>query len=148
MLIHEIDDADVATVIDLWDRCGLLRPWNNPMQDIALARTNSTSTILVGLVDGLPAATAMAGFDGHRGWVFYVAVDPAHRRRGLGRQIMEAAEAWLRTQGAPKLQLMIRQTNSAVIDFYERLGFTDQKVVVMGKFLSAEAQKAFDGGVS
>jgi len=76
----------------------------------------------------------MVGFDGHRGWVYYLAVSPDHRRKGLGRALMAAAEAWLRARGAPKIQLMVREENEAIA-FYEALGLERQKVVTLGRFL-------------
>ena len=85
---------------------------------------------------GAPDATSvvMTGFDGHRGWVYYLAVSPEHRRKGLGRALMVAAEAWLRERGAPKIQLMVREENEA-LGFYEALGLERQKVVTLGRFL-------------
>lgn len=81
----------------------------------------------------------MVGFDGHRGWVYYLAVDPGVRRRGLGRDMMEAAERWLRDRGAPKMQLMVRETNAAALGFYERLGLERQAVITLGKRLDEGA---------
>src|SRR4030095_3681216 len=103
--VAPIEDADVAAVIDLWQRCGLTRPWNDPASDIALARRGPNSTLLVGRADGAIVATAMVGHDGHRGRVFFVAADPEHRKKGFGRAMMDAAEQRLRAAGLPKLQL-------------------------------------------
>lgn len=136
--IAEIIDADVPGVVDLWKRCELTRPWNDPVRDLTVARATSDAVVLVGFVDDAVAATVMVGFDGHRGWVYYLAVDPARQRRGHGRAMMEAAEYWLRDLGAPKLQLMMRDTNSAALGFYERLGFARQPVVMMGKRLDEQ----------
>lgn len=138
MQFGDVEDGEVEAVIDLWDRCGLLRPWNDPRRDIALARANPTSRVLVGRLDGRVAAGAMLGFDGHRGWVYYVAVDPALRGRGFGRMLVEAAEAWFRELGAPKMQLMVRRANAEVVGFYEALGFSDQDTVTLGKFFPKE----------
>ena len=80
----------------------------------------------------------MVGCDGHRGWVYYLAVAPERRRSGLGRTMMDAAEAWLRERGAPKIQLMVREDNEAALGFYEALGLERQKVVTLGRFLAAE----------
>ena len=91
LAIADIADADVEAVIALWQRCGLTRPWNDPASDIALARRNANSTVLVGRADGALVATAMVGHDGHRGWVYYVAVDPASQKQRLCRSIMAAA---------------------------------------------------------
>ena len=127
--------ADAEAVIALWEACGLTRPWNDPARDFRLAVDGATSTILL-LRDGdVLAAAVMTGFDGHRGWVYYLAVAPDRRRGGLGRVLMAAAEAWLRERGAPKLQLMVRTTNEEALGFYEALGLERQDVVTLGRFL-------------
>jgi len=131
----EITDADVDEVVDLWRRCGLTRPWNDPIDDIALARRGADATILVVRETGRLIATVMVGFDGHRGWVYYLAVDPDRQGGGLGRAIMDAAEGWLKARGAPKIQLMVRDDNVAALGFYDRLGFERQAVVTLGKRL-------------
>jgi ribosomal protein S18 acetylase RimI-like enzyme len=133
MDIGVIEDSEVEAVITLWEACGLTRPWNDPRADIALARAGSTSALLVGRREGRVIASAMVGADGHRGWVYYVAVEPALQGEGRGRVIMDAAEAWARAAGVPKFQLMVRAGNKAVIDFYRRLGFLEEETVVMGK---------------
>jgi ribosomal protein S18 acetylase RimI-like enzyme len=133
--IAPIADADVTAVIDLWQRCGLTRPWNDPAADIALARRGSNSTILIGRDGGAIVATAMVGHDGHRGWVYYVAVDPDRRTSGHGRAIMNAAEDWLRQAGIVKLQLMVRPDNTKVQAFYESLGYDEQARVIYAKWL-------------
>jgi ribosomal protein S18 acetylase RimI-like enzyme len=132
MRIAEITDADVEAVVALWDRCGLLRPWNDPRADIALARRTPTSTVLVGREDEAIVAALMVGSDGHRGYVYYVGTEPERQRGGLGREIMTAAEAFVRAQGAPKLQLLVRDGNPAT-GFYERLGYGLEPVSVMSK---------------
>jgi ribosomal protein S18 acetylase RimI-like enzyme len=128
----EARDADA--VIALWEACGLTRPWNDPARDFALALGSEASTVLVVREGDTLAGSVMTGFDGHRGWVYYLAVSPDHRRKGLGRTLMAAAEAWLRARGAPKIQLMVREENEA-IGFYEALGLERQKVVTLGRFL-------------
>jgi hypothetical protein len=138
MQIVEITDADVPVVIDLWHRCGLTRPWNDPMSDIAFARANPSSTVLLGRTAERITASAMVGFDGHRGWIYYLSVDPDFQRQGPGRGMMEAAEKWLRERRAPKLQLMIRDGNVAAAAFYEALGLERQPVITMGKRLDTE----------
>lgn len=128
--------ADAEAVISLWHACELTRPWNDPERDFRLAVESPGSTVLL-IRDGDEiAASVMVGFDGHRGWVYYLAVAPERRRQGLGRRMMEAAEAWLRERGAPKIQLMVREDNDAVIAFYEALGLERQKVVTLGRFLN------------
>jgi ribosomal protein S18 acetylase RimI-like enzyme len=133
--ISEAEAADAAAVVALWETCGLTRPWNDPRGDFALALAGAVSTILVIRDQGAIAGSVMAGFDGHRGWVYYLAVAPEHRRCGHGRSLMAAAERWLRGQGAPKIQLMVRDDNVAALGFYEALGLERQKVVTLGKFL-------------
>jgi len=135
MIVSEITDGDVEAVVGLWRRCDLTRPWNPPHADLAQARVTPTSTVLVGKIGGVLVASVMVGYDGHRGWVYYLAVAPEAQRGGLGRRMMQAAEAWLRERGAPKIQLMVRNTNTAAIGFYERLGLERQDVVTLGKRL-------------
>jgi ribosomal protein S18 acetylase RimI-like enzyme len=130
----DMEESETEAVVALWHRCDLVRPWNDPRRDIALASATTNARMLVGRVDGMVRASAMLGFDGHRGWAYYVAVDPALQGAGHGRALMAEAERWLRAQGAPKMQLMVRNTNAGVLGFYEKLGFTDQGTVVLGKF--------------
>jgi ribosomal protein S18 acetylase RimI-like enzyme len=130
-----IRDADVDAVIALWQRCGLTRPWNDPASDIAFARRGQNATVLVGRAAGEIAATAMAGHDGHRGWVYYVAVDPDLRGKDFGRAIMAAAEDWLRREGVTKVMLMVRPDNTAVRAFYDKLGYDLQERVIYAKWL-------------
>jgi ribosomal protein S18 acetylase RimI-like enzyme len=135
-----IADADVASVIALWERCALTRPWNDPAADIALARRNPNATVLVGRAGGVIVGSVMVGHDGHRGWVYYVSVDPDHHGRGFGRAIMAAAEDWLRARDVPKLQLLVRRSNSKVQAFYETLDYAEQDTIVYGKWLDGRDQ--------
>ena len=135
LAIADIADADVAAVIALWQACGLTRPWNDPAADIALARRNPNSTILTGRADGAVVATAMVGHDGHRGWVYYVAVDPDRRQKGFGRAIMNAAETWLRAAGLPKLQLLVRRENAQAGAFYRSIGYQEADTIVFAKWI-------------
>ncbi len=137
-LIEPANADDKAAVVALWHACGLTRPWNDPEADFALAQGGAASTVLVAREEGV-AGSVMVGFDGHRGWVYYLAVSPDQRRTGLGRALMAAAEDWLRARGAPKLQLMVREDNAAALDFYEALGLERQKVAVLGRFLGEDA---------
>ena len=130
-----IRDADVETVIALWQRCGLTRPWNDPASDIAFARRGVNATVLVGRAADTIVATAMVGHDGHRGWVYYVAVDPEQQKKDFGRTIMMAAEDWLRQQGVEKIMLMVRPDNGQVRAFYDRLGYETQERVIYAKWL-------------
>jgi ribosomal protein S18 acetylase RimI-like enzyme len=133
MRIVEIKDADIEPVVALWERCGLTRPWNDPHADIALARRTEGSTVLIGWLDGAIAASVMVGSDGHRGWLYYMGVDPKLQRAGLGREIMAAAETWLLARGVPKIQLMVRGENAQAQGFYRQLGYEPQDTVVLGK---------------
>jgi ribosomal protein S18 acetylase RimI-like enzyme len=133
--IAAIKDADIADVIALWQRCGLTRPWNDPAADIALARKGANATVLVGHDGSRLVASVLVGHDGHRGWVYYVAVDPECRHKGYGRVIMAAAEDWLRARGLEKLQLMVRGDNAEVQTFYQSLGYFEQDRVVFAKWL-------------
>jgi ribosomal protein S18 acetylase RimI-like enzyme len=133
--MREANAADASEVIALWEACGLTRPWNDPAADFTRAVRGPTSAVLVLHEGDALAASVMTGFDGHRGWVYYLAVAPERRRAGLGRVMMDAAEAWLRTRGAPKIQLMVRADNEAALGFYEALGLERQQVVTLGRFL-------------
>jgi ribosomal protein S18 acetylase RimI-like enzyme len=135
LTIEAIEDGDVTEVIALWQRCGSLRAWNDPARDIALARKETNATVLLGRNDGVLVASVLVGHDGHRGWVYYVTVDPDHRLKGYGRVIMTAAEDWLRARGIEKLQLMVRGDNAKVHAFYQSLGYYDQERVVFAKWL-------------
>ncbi|MCP3459812.1 MULTISPECIES: GNAT family acetyltransferase [unclassified Bradyrhizobium] len=135
LAIAEIADADVETVVALWQRCGLTRPWNDPHADIALARREANSTVLIGRNGDAIAASAMVGHDGHRGWIYYVAVDPDCRKRGYGSSIMAAAEDWLRQAGIAKLQLLVRRENKQAGAFYTSLGFEESTSVMFAKWL-------------
>jgi ribosomal protein S18 acetylase RimI-like enzyme len=136
--MREADAADAREVIALWEACGLTRPWNDPAADFARAVAGPASAVLLLQEGDALAAGVMVGFDGHRGWVYYLAVAPERRRAGLGRTMMDAAETWLRARGAPKIQLMVREDNEAALGFYEALGLERQKVVTLGRFLARE----------
>lgn len=135
LAIAPISDADVTGVIALWQACHLTRPWNDPAADIALARKGSNATVLIGRDGGSIVATVLVGHDGHRGWVYYLAVDPEHRNKGYGRIMMDAAENWLRGHGIEKLQLMVRADNSQVKAFYQSLGYAEQERIIYAKWL-------------
>jgi len=135
LTVAPIGDGDVADVIALWQRCGLTRPWNDPASDIALARKGENAAMLAGRDDSGIVASVLVGHDGHRGWVYYVAVDPDCRHKGYGRVIMDAAEDWLRARGIEKLQLMVRPDNSQVQAFYQSLGYLEQERIIYAKWL-------------
>ncbi len=135
LTITAVEDDDIADVIALWQRCGLTREWNDPAGDIALARREANATVLLGRNEGALVASVLVGHDGHRGWVYYVSVDPDHRHKDYGRAIMTAAENWLRARGIQKLQLMVRGDNVQVHAFYKSLGYYDQERVTFAKWL-------------
>jgi ribosomal protein S18 acetylase RimI-like enzyme len=135
LAIATITDADIPSVIALWQACGLTRPWNDPASDIALARRGPNSTLLIGRDTDAMVATAMVGHDGHRGWVYYVATDPERRGQGFGRSIMNAAEDWLRAAGIAKLQLLVRRENVKAGAFYQSIGYEEAQTVVFAKWL-------------
>jgi ribosomal protein S18 acetylase RimI-like enzyme len=133
--IRDIADQDVPDVIALWNAAGVARPWNDPARDIAFARRDTHSTVLVGLDSGQIVASAMVGEDGHRGWVYYVAISPERQRSGLGRVMMQAAEDWLKQRGVWKVQLLVRADNTQATKFYDQLGYRDTRSVCLQKIL-------------
>jgi ribosomal protein S18 acetylase RimI-like enzyme len=133
--IRPFQDADETAVMALWRDCELVVPWNDPRADIERKRQVQRELFLVGTLEGAIVATVMAGYEGHRGWINYLAIDPAHRRRGYGRVLMERAEELLQERGCPKINLQVREGNAAVIAFYERLGYRNDHVVSLGKRL-------------
>ena len=138
MEIRPFEPGDQAAVIRLWERCGLTRPWNDARKDIERKLQVRPDLFLVGLVAGQIVATVMAGYDGHRGWINYLGVDPGHRRQGLGRRMMAEAERKLRQAGCPKINLQVRSGNAEVIAFYQRLGYAMDEVVSLGKRLQED----------
>jgi ribosomal protein S18 acetylase RimI-like enzyme len=134
-LIRPFQTSDESEIVSLWQRCGLLVPQNDPHKDIQRKLREEPELFLVGVVDSTVVATVMAGYDGHRGWLYYLAVAPECQRRNYGRRLVEHAETLLRERGCPKINLCVRSSNQSVIAFYERLGFACEPVVVMGKRL-------------
>ena len=135
MLVRAYRQEDEAEVVDLWRRCGLVRPVNDPHRDIARKLAHSPALFLVGTVNGGVVATAMAGYDGHRGWVNYLAVTPERQNAGLGARIMASAERLLRELGCPKINVQVRTTNPRVLAFYGKTGFVEDAVISLGKRL-------------
>ena len=134
IIIRPYREQDREAVIALWRDCRLVVPSNDPQADILLKIRFQPDLFLVGSSeDGQLLATVMAGYEGHRGWINYLAVAPDHRRQGIGRQMMATAEARLRALGCPKINLQVRRANTAVIDFYRRIGFSEDDVVSLGK---------------
>lgn len=142
MHIRPFETRDEDAVIALWQQCGLTRPWNDPRRDIARKLAEQPELFLVGTIDASVMASAMAGYEGHRGWVYYLAVAPGHQRRQHGQALMQAVEALLIARGCPKINLQIRSSNAAVIAFYEQLGYAQDDVISLGKRLIADAPPA------
>ncbi|HSI11967.1 MAG TPA: GNAT family acetyltransferase [Chthoniobacter sp.] len=138
MTIRPFHPADELAVIELWVHCGLIVPHNNPRMDIERKMWVTPELFLVGMLGKRIIATVMAGYDGHRGNISYLAVAPEFQRRNFGRQIMDHVEEILRDCGCPKINLCVRTTNQKVIAFYQRLGFTCDPVVTMGKRLTVD----------
>jgi ribosomal protein S18 acetylase RimI-like enzyme len=129
---------DEISVIRLWTDCGLVVPWNDPRRDIQRKLAVQREMFLVGCAADQIVATVMAGYDGHRGWINYLAVHPAHQYSGLGRRMMAEAETRLQAIGCPKINLQVRSTNSNVIEFYRKIGYKIDDVVSLGKRLESD----------
>lgn len=130
-LQHEAD-----FIISLWNRCELTRPWNDPRQDFDRALQTNNSTVLIALNDKDIVGSVMLGFDGHRGWLYYLAVDLNHRQQGIAHRLVSAAEDWLTQIDCPKVELMVRSDNQAAKNFYQKLGWQLQDVEVYAKWLN------------
>jgi len=138
MLIRPYLPDDEAAVIALWQQCGLTRPWNDPRKDIARKLKVDPALFIVGVERGAVIASAMGGYEGHRGWINYLAVHPDHQRRGLGRRLMQKLERDLLALGCPKINLQIRTSNLAATGFYQALGYVADDVVSLGKRLERD----------
>ncbi len=135
MIIRPYRSADEIAVIALWQACGLVRPQNDPRKDIARKLRVNPEWFLVGEIENRVVATVMVGYEGHRGWINYLAVEPARQRGGWGRVMMAEAERILRAAGCPKINLQVRTSNADAIAFYRRLGFAADDVVSLGRRL-------------
>ena len=139
MRIRAFQAGDEAAVVALWERCRLTRPWNDPRKDIARKLGVQPELFLVGEIDDALVATVMAGYDGHRGWVNYLAVSPEVQRKGLGKALMQEVEARLLARGCPKINMQVRTSNTEAIAFYRRLGYAQDESVALGKRLIPDA---------
>ena len=135
MKVRSFQITDKQAVINLWKDCGLVVPWNNPEKDIERKMTVGSDLFLVGELDNKLIAAVMGGYEGHRGWANYLAVQPVHQGEGYARQMMEALETRLLEKGCPKINLQIRKTNVNVIRFYEALGYKVDASISLGKRL-------------
>ena len=138
MLIRPYRTDDEESLVSLWQVCELTVPWNNPHKDIARKLQVQPELFLVGILDSRLIATVMGGYDGHRGWINYLAVHPDFQGNGYGQGIMNSVETALREMGCPKINLQIRTGNDKIGSFYQKLGFTNDHVVSMGKRLEAD----------
>lgn len=135
--------SDESALIRLWQACDLIKPWNHPRADIGRKCADSPALLFVGCEDGKVIASCMAGYDGHRGWIYYLAVDPARQRQGIAAKIVRHAEASLLELGCPKIDLMVRNGNHSVIEFYKSIGYADDPVVVLSKRLLEDEEHDF-----
>ena len=126
-------------MVALWRECELTRPWNDPRKDIARKLAVQPELFLVGVVDHAVMASVMAGYEGHRGWMNYLAVAPRYRGRGYGRALVEHVERLLLERGCPKVGLLVRNTNREAAQFYRRLGYAQDESISLGKRLIADA---------
>ncbi len=138
MEIREFRESDEEAVVSLWKECGLVVPWNDPHRDVLRKLKLQRDLFLVGCRDGRIVATVMSGYEGHRGWINYLAVSAECRGLGLGRGMMDAAEARLRALGCPKINLQVRSGNAEAIGFYERIGYKRDDVVCFGRRLESD----------
>ena len=136
--IRQFNPCDEEAVAQLWTDCGLVVPWNDPHGDIQRKLKVQADMFLVACLDGDVIASVMAGYEGHRGWINYLAVHPKHQRTGIGKRMMDEAESRLRAAGCPKINLQVRSKNAAVIEFYKRIGFKPDDVVSLGKRLEPD----------
>jgi ribosomal protein S18 acetylase RimI-like enzyme len=135
LVIASLAESEIEAAVALWREVGLWRPWNDPHADICLAMAGSSSTILAARLDARLAATVMVGWDGHRGWIYYLAVARDLQRRGVGARMVRAAEDWLVQRQAPKLNLLVHAENAAVLGFYESLGYRRSDTVLLQRVL-------------
>jgi len=134
---------DTTDVIDLWRECGLVVPWNNPQTDIERKCTDSAQMFFVGELENELVASCMAGYDGHRGWIYFLAVKSSQRRKRLASILVRHVEAELVKLGCPKVELMVRKTNNKVISFYKSIGFDPDPVIVLSKRLIEDEKHDF-----
>ena len=141
MKIRPFTIEDEKAVIELWQKCDLVRSWNNPRADIVRKLKVNPELFVVGVLDGKIIAAAMGGYEGHRGWVNYLAIDPSYQRKGFGRQIMQDIEKRLLALGCPKINLQVRNGNTSALEFYNRIGYKDDNVISLGKRLISDSEQ-------
>jgi ribosomal protein S18 acetylase RimI-like enzyme len=138
VIVKPYSSQNMDDVIDLWNRCNLLRSWNDPKKDIKRKLKVNPELFLLGFIDNKVIATVVGGYDGHRGWINYLAVDPAYKQSGFGKQIMEAVEEKIGALGCPKINIQVRADNKDTLKFYKDIGYKIDKVVSIGKRLEED----------
>lgn len=136
MIVRSFREEDRQAVVALWEQSGLIVPWNDPAADIDRKLSVQPELFVVGTESGRLIGTAMGGYDGHRGWIYYLAIEPGSRGRGWGRRLVEAVSERLQRKGCVKVNIMVRAANRQVADFYRRLGFKTDEVICLGKRLA------------
>ena len=136
--IRPFNHDDTEKVVSLWKHSGLTRPWNDPYKDIQRKMEEEPELFLIGELGGHVIGSAMVGYDGHRGWLYYLAIEEQHRQKGYARALIDAAEYLLRERGCPKIHLMVRRDNTQVIGLYESLDYSEVDTVVLGKRLISD----------
>lgn len=137
-VIRPFNERDRQKTINLWQNCNLTVPWNNPDRDIDLKLQVDPDLFLVMEDQTQIIGSGMGGYEGHRGWIYYLAIAPEYRKCGYGKKLVHEIEKRLKQRGCPKVNLMVRTTNTAVLNFYTSLGYTDSEVVCLGKRLDEE----------
>ena len=138
LTVRPFEGQDEQHVVALWHACGLVVPWNNPLTDIARKKADSPELFFTGRIDGKLMASCMAGYDGHRGWIYFLAVANSEQRKGFAARLVAHVEAQLIELGCPKLELMVRDANLEVIAFYQAIGFNLDPVRVLSKRLQQD----------
>lgn len=140
--IRPYEEPDITAVVNLWERCGLVVPHNDSHKDIKAKIQFQPELFLIAQVDWELIGTIMAGYEGHRGWLNYLAVDPDHQRKGYGRLLVDAAENRLKELGCPKVNLQIRSNNKQVLAFYRAVGYVTEDRIAMGKRIPQEEEES------
>jgi ribosomal protein S18 acetylase RimI-like enzyme len=142
LVIRAFQPDDKQAVVELWRQCGLVHPANDPIKDISRKQKVRGDLFLVGELDREIIASVMAGYDGHRGWIYYVGVSPRHQKRGFGRRMIAEAERLLRVEGCAKINLQVRKANAGAMAFYASVGFMQDEVASFGKRLEHDEGKS------
>ncbi len=141
LIIRTYNNNDEKELISLWKECNLVVPWNDPLKDIQRKLDENPKLFFVGTMNNTIVGSCMAGYDGHRGWIYYLATKPSLQKKGMAKQLVQHAQAVLASMGCPKINLMIRKTNEKVIQFYKNIGYNDDPVMVLSKRLKIDGPK-------